>query len=139
MPKPDCFAATISDAATEFVLLLEDMGDAVQGDQITGCTPAQAEAVAVAAAGLHAPGWNDAGLLTDMPLPGEPEREMMESILAPMADAYRDRFSPDSRDLQRSTGSSAMPVTGSSRPWTTPRSSTATSASTTCCSVPAAR
>lgn len=97
VPKPDCYAATISDAATEFVLLLEDMGDAVQGDQITGCTPAQAEAVAVAAAGLHAPGWNDPGLLADMPLPGEPEREMMESILAPMADVYRDRFSPDSR------------------------------------------
>lgn len=95
VPMPRCFAATISDAGTEFVLLLEDMGEAVQGDQITGCTPAQAESVAVAAAGLHAPRWNDAALLEEMPLPGAPEREMMESILAPMADVYRDRFSPD--------------------------------------------
>ena len=95
VPMPRCFAATISDAGTEFVLLLEDMGESVQGDQITGCTPAQAESVAVAAAGLHAPRWNDAALLEEMPLPGVPEREMMESILAPMADVYRDRFSPD--------------------------------------------
>ncbi|MEO9327820.1 phosphotransferase family protein [Gordonia aurantiaca] len=97
VPRPDCYAAAISDAGTEFVLLLEDIGDALQGDQITGCSPAQAEAVAVAAAGLHAPRWNDTALLEQMPLPGEPEREMMESILAPMADVYRDRFSPDAR------------------------------------------
>ena len=97
VPIPRCYAATISDPATEFVLLLEDMGDAVQGDQITGCTPAQAESIAVAAAGLHAPRWNDAALLEQMPLPGAAEREMMESILAPMADVYRDRFSPDAQ------------------------------------------
>ncbi|MDV7101436.1 phosphotransferase [Gordonia amicalis] len=95
VPMPRCYAATISDPGTEFVLLLEDMGAAVQGDQIIGCTAAQAESVAVAAAGLHAPRWNDPALLAEMPLPGEAERETMESLLAPMADVYRERFSPD--------------------------------------------
>ncbi|MGF0328456.1 phosphotransferase family protein [Gordonia hongkongensis] len=94
VPMPDCFAATISDRGTEFVLLLEDMGAAVQGDQIAGCTPAQAEAVAVATAGLHAPRWNDPTLLAEMPLPTDADREVMESILAPMAEVYRERFSP---------------------------------------------
>ncbi|MCR5979414.1 phosphotransferase [Gordonia jinghuaiqii] len=97
VPIPRCYAATISAASTEFVLLLEDMGAAVQGDQIAGCSPAQAESVAVAAAGLHAPRWNDQTLLDAMPLPGDAEREMLESILEPMAAVYRERFSPDAR------------------------------------------
>lgn len=95
VPVPACFAATISDTGTEFVLLLEDMGAAAQGDQIAGCTAAEAESVSVAAAGLHAPRWNDPALLAEMPLPTDADREVMESILAPMADAYRERFSPD--------------------------------------------
>lgn len=94
VPIPACFATTISDSGTEFVLLLEDMGAAVQGDQIAGCTPAQAESIAVAAAGLHAPRWNDPTLLADMPLPTDADREVMDSILAPMAEVYRERFSP---------------------------------------------
>lgn len=95
VPTPTCFATTISDAGTEFVLLLEDMGSAVQGDQISGCSAAQAESVAVAAAGLHAPRWNDPTLLAEIPLPTASDREVMESILGPMAELYRDRFAPD--------------------------------------------
>lgn len=95
VPTPKCFAATISPTGTEFVLLLQDMGDAVQGDQITGCTPSEAERIAVAVAGLHAPRWDDESLLDAMPLPGSAERELMDSVLAPMAEVYRATFSPD--------------------------------------------
>ncbi len=56
-------------------------------------------------------------LLAEMPLPGEAEREMMESLLAPMADVYRERFSPRTdRVRPPSTGWCVRPATGSSPP-----------------------
>jgi hypothetical protein len=39
----------------EFLLLLEDLAPAEQGDQLAGCSPAHAERAVVEAAGLHAP------------------------------------------------------------------------------------
>ncbi len=43
-----------------FVLLLEDMVDAVQGEQLAGCDPAAARACLVELAALHGPVWGDA-------------------------------------------------------------------------------
>lgn len=98
VPLPECYASAISVDGTEFVLLLQDMGDAVQGDQIAGCTPEQARSVAVAAAGLHAPTWDDPALLQRFPLPTADDRELMESVLAPMTDVFRERFTPDAAE-----------------------------------------
>ena len=94
VPTPRCFASTMSESGSEFVLLLEDMAAARQGDQISGCTPAQVESVAVAAAGLHGPRWNDPGLLEQFPLPTADDRILMDSVLEPMAELYRERFRP---------------------------------------------
>lgn len=94
VPVPRHFGSVISPTGAEFVLLLEDMADARQGDQIAGCTPAQAESVAIAAAGLHGPRWNDADLIDRFPLPTDDDRALMESVLEPMAQVYRDRFAP---------------------------------------------
>lgn len=94
VPLPRCHASVISPEHTEFVLLLDDMAPAVQGDQIAGCSPEQARAVAVAAAGLHGPRWCDQALLElpGMALPTHEDRELMDSVLGPMADAFRARF-----------------------------------------------
>ncbi|GAC67805.1 hypothetical protein GS4_11_00740 [Gordonia soli NBRC 108243] len=95
VPTPRCHASTISPSGAEFVLLLDDLAPAVQGDQITGCTPEQASAVAVAAAGLHAPRWDDDSLLDTeigFALPTDDDRVLMESVLEPMADIFRARF-----------------------------------------------
>lgn len=100
VPVPRAYASVISETNTEFVLLLEDMSPAMQGDQIAGCTPAQARAVAVAAAGLHGPRWCDETLL-ELPglvLPTHDDRELMDSVLAPMADAFRARFPLDGKE-----------------------------------------
>lgn len=59
VPVPRCFASRISDDGTTFVLLLEDLAPAQQGDQIAGCTPDVVLAGARALAGLHAPRWCD--------------------------------------------------------------------------------
>ncbi|MDL9937861.1 phosphotransferase [Gordonia sp. ABSL1-1] len=97
VPVPACHAATISPSGREFVLLLDDLADARQGDQIVGCSPAQARSVALAAAGLHGPGWNDDSLVAAFPLPTDDDREVMDSVLEPMAAVYTDRFGPQAR------------------------------------------
>jgi hypothetical protein len=52
---PQCFFSEVGPQPGEFLLLLEDLAPAEQGDQLAGCSPAQAELAVVEAAGLHAP------------------------------------------------------------------------------------
>ncbi|KWX66656.1 phosphotransferase family protein [Mycobacterium sp. NAZ190054] len=59
IPAPGCFHSEISSDGRDFVLVLADMAPAEQGDQIAGCTPAEAELAVEALAGLHGPTWND--------------------------------------------------------------------------------
>lgn len=105
VPVPGCHAAVASESGSEFVLLLDDLAPARQGDQIAGCTVAQARAVALAAAGLHAPRWNDPTLLETpgLSLPTEDDRELMESVLAPMAEVFLGRFADRLTDAERAT------------------------------------
>lgn len=60
---PRCWYASISEDSTCFVLLLDDLAPAEPGDQIRGCTVAEAEHAVVNLAGLHGPRWCDLGLL----------------------------------------------------------------------------
>jgi hypothetical protein len=59
---PGCWYAAISDDATTFTLLLDDLAPAQPGVQANGCTVAEAMAAVRNVAGLHAPRWNDASL-----------------------------------------------------------------------------
>jgi Ser/Thr protein kinase RdoA (MazF antagonist) len=59
VPVPDCLFGEVETDTGWFTLLLEDLAPAVQGDQLAGCTPQQAETALVALAGLHASGWQD--------------------------------------------------------------------------------
>lgn len=74
-PVPRCYYCALADDGAEFALLLADMAPAQQGDQIRGCTPADAELAATALAGLHGPRWCDPAWLsfagTVMPKPDE--------------------------------------------------------------------
>ncbi len=56
---PHCYHAEWNATTNDFVLLLEDMAPAEQGDQIAGCSFERAEAAVRAVAGLHGPRWND--------------------------------------------------------------------------------
>jgi hypothetical protein len=56
---PVCHMAEVDEASGEFVLLMEDLAPAEQGDQLTGVTMAQAERVVDEAAKLHASHWED--------------------------------------------------------------------------------
>jgi Phosphotransferase enzyme family len=59
---PRCFHHAISADAARFVLLLEDMRGAGQGDQLAGCSVDQAAAAIIELAALHAPRWGDSSL-----------------------------------------------------------------------------
>lgn len=59
IPVPACFHSEISSDGTDFVLVLADMAPAEQGDQIAGCTSAEAVLAVEALAGLHGPSWGE--------------------------------------------------------------------------------
>lgn len=54
---PDCYHAEIDRASGDFVLLLEDLGTLRVGDQVGGCTAAEARLVIRGIARLHASTW----------------------------------------------------------------------------------
>jgi hypothetical protein len=59
---PRWYLAEFDEATGEFVLLMEDLAPAEQGDQLAGVTPAQAQVVMDEAAKLHASHWGDDAL-----------------------------------------------------------------------------
>jgi aminoglycoside phosphotransferase (APT) family kinase protein len=59
VPVPTVHAAVATDDCSQFVLLMDDLAPAVQGDQIAGTTEAVVIAGARALAGLHGPRWCD--------------------------------------------------------------------------------
>jgi hypothetical protein len=52
---PQCYFSEVGPEPGDFLLLLEDLAPAEQGDQLGGCDPALAELAVIEAAGLHAP------------------------------------------------------------------------------------
>jgi aminoglycoside phosphotransferase (APT) family kinase protein len=75
IPVPRAYHCDISDDGADVVLLLADMAPAVQGDQIAGCSPAEARLAVEALAGLHGPSWCDPQWMDlaaiAMPKPGD--------------------------------------------------------------------
>jgi phosphotransferase family enzyme len=77
IPVPHSYHTEISEDGADVVLLLADMAPAVQGDQIAGCSPAEAHLAVAALAGLHGPSWCDPQWMDlpaiVMPKPGDDE------------------------------------------------------------------
>lgn len=61
--RPACYFAAIEHGTADVVLVLEDMAPAEQGDQILGCSQAEAELAIDEAARLHGPRWGDPSLM----------------------------------------------------------------------------
>ena len=107
---PRCWYADLSASGEEFVLVFEDMAPAEPGDQITGCTVAQAELAMREAARLHAPRWNDPELsqLEWLSHPGPDSAPLLkafyQSVLPGFEARFRDRLGEDVLDLARRFG-----------------------------------
>ena len=113
IPVPGCFHSEISSDGADFVLLLADMAPAVQGDQIAGCSPAEAALAVEALAGLHGPSWGDRRWFDlpsiVMPKPGDAEAAKGLGDVAVMAaDITLEKLGGSVSDEDRDTLTTAM-------------------------------
>ena len=90
---PRTFAADMAEDGTSFVLLFEDLGPARGGNQLAGCTLADAREVIRQAAALHAPSWHNPAILDLAWLQPDPAAAAQVKALYPRAQAvFRDRY-----------------------------------------------
>ena len=91
---PRCFHADISESNEEFVLVLEDLAPAEQGDQIRGCDVAEARLALENLAGLHGSRWCDA-TLDDLPWLNRVTPDvaaMFSGLMKPATEAFIMRY-----------------------------------------------
>jgi len=118
VPIPHHHYCEISDDGGDFVLLLDDLAPAVQGDQIGGCTPAEAELAVRALAGLHAPTWCDPrwsnypGLA--MSIPNDDAAKGFGDIAVMAAQITLDRYGDRITERDRDTVTESMSMV---TPW----------------------
>jgi hypothetical protein len=99
---PHVYHAGWDEETHDFVLLMEDVAPARQGDQLAGCTLEQAERVIDQAVGLHAPTWGRglqlAAEIDWLNAPSEQRTQLMTWMLGHtwpgFAERYADRLSP---------------------------------------------
>jgi aminoglycoside/choline kinase family phosphotransferase len=94
---PQAYYADIDDESASFVLLLEDLAPAQQGDQLGGCSPEQAHVALQELVKLHAPRWDDPALADIEWLHRDKavNREFLASLLPGLWEGFRDRYASD--------------------------------------------
>jgi aminoglycoside phosphotransferase (APT) family kinase protein len=106
VPVPRIHASAATEDCSQFVLLMDDLAPAVQGDQILGTTADVVVDGAVGLAGLHGPrwcdpAWKDLDVLT-MPLATEETAQGMGDLARMATDTFLStlgpRLSPEDRD-----------------------------------------
>ena len=91
---PRCLYADIDVEAADFVLLLEDLAPARQGDQLAGCTTDEAAVAVAELPNLHAPRWGDPTLASIGWLHRDPaaRQAFMAELLPVLHDGFRTRY-----------------------------------------------
>ena len=97
MRTPQAFHADIDLDSYAFVLLLEDLAPAQQGDQLAGCTPDTAKVAVDELVKLHAPRWNDPSLASLEWLVRDRQvgQQSLVAFLPLLWDSFRDRYAAD--------------------------------------------
>jgi len=91
---PETLCAEIGEDGASFCLLFEDLGPARGGNQIAGCTIADARAAIRQAAALHAPTWHNSVILDLDWLQSDEAASAQVKALYPQAQAvFRERYS----------------------------------------------
>ncbi|MCY3851583.1 MAG: phosphotransferase [Acidimicrobiaceae bacterium] len=90
---PECFFAAIAETGGDFTLVLEDLAPAQQGDQIAGCTPAQAGLALKNLALLHGPTWNNPELASH-PALAPHDSAILEEIYPLAHTQFMERYGP---------------------------------------------
>lgn len=122
---PGMFHADVDTATGEFVLLLEDLAPAEQGDQLAGCTVDEASLALEQLADLHAPLWGNPRLETFGWLHrwSEESLQLGENLLPPLFAGFADRYGHRIDDDLLAMGDRLVPLIGrylrdQPRPWT---------------------
>lgn len=91
---PRVFHADIDPATASFVLLMQDMAPAEQGDQLAGCAVEVAESAIDELVNLHAPRWDDPTLADLEWLYGDPEagRAFLGMLLPNLWAGFTERY-----------------------------------------------
>jgi aminoglycoside/choline kinase family phosphotransferase len=94
---PAAYYADIHVDTASFVLLLEDMAPAQQGDQLRGCSVETAKVAVDELVRLHAPRWADPSLASLDWLHRDPDaqRAFLLSLLPAAWNAFRERYAAD--------------------------------------------
>ena len=114
IPTPVCYHAAVNDLTQDFVILLEDMAPAEQGDQLGGCDSETARTAVLNLVGLHRPTWCDssleeAGWLVTRP-PVETQflvRQFYQSLVGRFMNRLGPELSEPQRELYASVASAS--------------------------------
>lgn len=89
---PATYYAEMSPDSGDFTLLMEDLSPREQGDQLEGCSVAQAADSVVNLAGLHGPRWCDPTLLDidGMQINGPEDAAIMAELYGPATEIFID-------------------------------------------------
>jgi thiamine kinase-like enzyme len=100
-PLPTCSLALFDDSEGWFTLLLEDARDAEPGDQLAGCSVAQARIAIDALARLHAPVLGDETLAGSdwLNRPAPINQALVAQLLPGFLERYGERVAPEHRAL----------------------------------------
>ncbi len=91
---PRAYVAEVDPETDDFTLLLADLAPARQGDQLAGCSVADAKVALREAAMLHAPRWGDASIESIDWLVNRPARlqPVIEAALPAIAGLFQERY-----------------------------------------------
>jgi hypothetical protein len=107
---PRCFFADVDPPTGDFVMLMEDLAPAVQGDQLAGCSLDQASLAMTQAAKLHAPRWGDARLeaCDFLTKPGADSANLLQAMYKALFPGFAERYahalSPESLGVAERLG-----------------------------------
>ncbi|MEL6530388.1 MAG: phosphotransferase, partial [Pseudomonadota bacterium] len=96
-PRP--IYAEIADDNGDFVLLMEDLGPARQGDQLSSCSLDDARHAICQAANLHGPSWNETSIIDAEFIQPNPQISAMIAALYPQStDTFAERYADEIPD-----------------------------------------
>lgn len=108
---PRCLFGEFDPATSDFVLVMEDLAPAQQGDQIEGCSVDQAALALSELAALHAPRWGDPSLASldwvtrREPASGQLTQMLYQAVWPGFVERYAERLAPDSLAMAERFGS----------------------------------
>lgn len=104
---PQVLFTSIEPESHDFVLMMEDLAPAEQGDQLRGCSAAEAALALEQLARLHGPRWDDPGLFEiewlggNDPTGPEMTRELWGRTYTGFLERYSDRLTADELEAVR--------------------------------------